>query len=91
MEILIRPGGGCRYVYDETLDLGALGRPVIRRASHVEPDDAGVWWADLRPVDGPVLGPFGRRSEALEAEAAWLGEHLDVLPWPPAPPGGPDP
>ena len=30
------------------------------------------WLADLSPVNGPVLGPFDRRSEALAAELAWL-------------------
>lgn len=32
----------------------------------------GTWWADLTPVEGPVLGPFTKRSEALAAEAEWL-------------------
>lgn len=27
------------------------------------------------PVGGPVLVPFDRRSEALEAEVAWLEEY----------------
>jgi hypothetical protein len=26
----------------------------------------------MGPVDGPVLGPFRSRSEALEAEREWL-------------------
>ena len=55
-----------------TIDLAALGAPRITRASHVEPDESGRWLADLAPVGGPVLGPFERRSEALEAEVAWL-------------------
>jgi hypothetical protein len=59
-------------VYAEAIDLGVLGHPVIVRASHVEPDEAGRWIADLTLVAGPVLGPFRRRSEALEAEWAWL-------------------
>jgi len=39
---------------------------------HVEPDRDGFWWADMGPVDGPVLGPCGSRSEALGAEREWL-------------------
>ena len=44
----------------------------IRRASHVEPDDDGRWFADLSPVEGPKLGPFALRSQALDAERVWL-------------------
>ena len=70
MELVVSAQGQVRYVYDETLDLSALGRPVITRASHVEPDERGGWFADLAPVAGPRLGPFPRRSEALAAY--WL-------------------
>jgi len=48
----------------------------IRRASYVEPDDHGQWWADLHPVGGPCLGPFPRRSAALAAELRWLEDAL---------------
>jgi hypothetical protein len=72
MQLVVEPDGGVRCVYDEVLDLAALGSPVITRASHVEPDQQGRWSADLSPVDGPVLGPFPTRSEALAAEHAWL-------------------
>ena len=58
MELLISPGGQVRCLYDETIDLHVLGHPVIRRASRVEPDDTGQWWADLQPMNGPRLGPF---------------------------------
>lgn len=34
-----------------------------------------TWWADLLPVDGPVLGPFDTNTEALAAEVVWLKEH----------------
>jgi len=44
----------------------------ITRASHVEPDRDGLWWADMGPVSGPVLGPFKNRTEALGAEREWL-------------------
>jgi hypothetical protein len=72
MELVIGPTGEVRCVYSEELELAALGELTIRRASHVEPDDQGQWWADLAPVEGPKLGPFDRRSAALVAEQAWL-------------------
>lgn len=34
-----------------------------------------AWWADLLPSNGPVLGPFESRQEALDAEVAWLRVH----------------
>ena len=75
MKLLIRPDGTVRAIYSEAIDLGVLGRPTIARASHVEPDGQGRWLADLAPVAGPVLGPFDRRGEALEAEYNWLERH----------------
>jgi len=72
MEILIDSAGGVRCVYGEELDLAALGELTIRRASFVEPDERGRWIADLSPVAGPTLGPFPRRSDALQAEQEWL-------------------
>jgi hypothetical protein len=67
--------GQVRGIYGEEIALEALGPMVISRASHVEPDDHGGWMADLSPVGGPVLGPFEKRSEALEAEVHWLEEN----------------
>jgi len=75
MELRVEPGGTVRCVYAEAIDLAALGVLSIRRASHVEPDAEGRWVADLSPVGGPPLGPFGLRSAALEAERAWLEEN----------------
>ena len=72
MLLLIDPGGEVRCLYSEEIDLSSLGSLAIRRASHVEPDGKGGWWADLAPVGGPKLGPFDRRSEALDAERGWL-------------------
>ncbi len=72
MLLVIDTHGSVRAVYSELIDLNTLGRPAITRASRVEPDELGRWTADLRQVGGLVLGPFGRRSEALEAERAWL-------------------
>ena len=75
MELVIETNGQVRCVYGETIDLAALGPLTIHRASHVEPDADGKWWADLAPVGGPRLGPFDWRSEALAAEVAWLEAH----------------
>ena len=72
MQIVVYPDGSLRTLYDEAIDLAAFGAMSIRRASHVEPDDSGRWWADLAPVNGPRLGPFDRRSDALKAEQDWL-------------------
>ena len=74
MQLVIEPGGQVRCLYEEAIDLTTLGKATIQRASHVEPDAHGLWWADLGPVRGPLLGPFPVRSEALEAERRWL-EH----------------
>ncbi len=72
MRLVIEPGGRVRCLYGEAVDLAALGTLTIRRASHVEPDAEGRWSADLTPVNGPRLGPFALRSQALDAERAWL-------------------
>ena len=75
MVLVVSPRGVVVCLYAEALDLAALGGVTITRASHVEPDAWGQWWADLAPAGGPVLGPFGRRSEALAAECVWLEKH----------------
>jgi hypothetical protein len=72
MELVVDAGGLVRCIYGEELDLRALGRLQITRASHVEPDAEGYWWADMGPSGGPVLGPYGSRSVALAAEREWL-------------------
>jgi hypothetical protein len=72
MQIIIAPDGVVRCLYGEAIDLAAIGNPIISRASHVEPDQHGCWLADLSPVNGPILGPFPCRSEALLAEQEWL-------------------
>jgi hypothetical protein len=83
MVLVIDRSGDVHGLYDERLDLSVLGVLTIRRASHVEPDAEGQWWADLDSVRGPVLGPFPRRSDALAAERAWL--EREWLPRPPSP------
>ena len=80
MELVCMPDGRICAVYAEAIVLAELGRLSIRRASHVEPDADGYWFADLEPVHGPRLGPFSLRSEALSAEVAWLTRELPGLP-----------
>jgi len=72
MELIVAVDGVARCIYDEVLDLREIGTLKITRASHVEPDAEGFWWADMGPSGGPVLGPFRSRSEALRAERGWL-------------------
>jgi hypothetical protein len=69
---VIHVDGRIRCLYDESLALDELGQLQIQRGSHVEPDAAGQWQADLSPVGGPLLGPFAGRSQALAAERRWL-------------------
>jgi hypothetical protein len=71
-ELVVDAGGLIRCIYNEALDLREIGKLQITRASHVEPDAEGFWWADMGPVDGPMLGPFRSRSEALEAERTFI-------------------
>ena len=75
MQLIIDNRGNARCIYDETIPLQRLGRIKIRRGSHVEPIPDGQWIADMKPVDGPVLGPFNMRSQALAAERRWLEKY----------------
>jgi hypothetical protein len=79
MQLLIDPRGQVRCLYGEAIDLNSLGALSVRRASFVEPD-GNAWYADLSPVGGPLLGPYPLRSQALQAEALWLEQHLPTLP-----------
>lgn len=74
--VKIATDGTSRMIYDEALDLSGLGNAKIKRASHVEPDKDGKWWADMAPSGGGKLGPFDKRSEAIAAEIKWLEERL---------------
>jgi len=80
MELLISPQGLISLIYAEAIPLQSLGVLRITRASHVEPDECGMWWTDLSPSSGPRLGPFLHRSQALQSEHHWLSEHLLLGP-----------
>jgi len=75
MDLVISPQGHVRCLYNELLDWSEFGMFELRRASSVEPTADGTWTADLSPCGGPILGPYPRRSQALEAEVAWLTKH----------------
>jgi len=70
--ISIDRAGGVRAIYSDGFNWQALGKTLIQRASQVEPDHLGLWWADLAVSGGPRLGPFARRDAAIAAEVAWL-------------------
>ncbi len=44
MQLVIDRQGVVHTLYDESLDLSSLGRAVLTRASHIEPDADGQWW-----------------------------------------------
>ena len=73
--INVSPDGTIQFIYSDDLrGLMAEGRSSTRRVSHVEPNAEGRWEAQM--VEGPKLGPFDTRAEALEAERKWLEENL---------------
>jgi hypothetical protein len=75
VQFVIDAQGRIRCLYDEAIDLHALGELTIVRGSHVEPTASGQWLVNLAPVHGPTLGPFQLRSQALQAEQAWLEQN----------------
>jgi hypothetical protein len=78
MELIVSPRGEITTIYSEVINLAALGLQRVQRASQVEPDAEGRWWAQV--IDGPHLGPFERRSEAIAAEIDWLTRNRLLRP-----------
>lgn len=90
LRVTVERDGTVKAIYSDAL-LPVLdrlgGERTVTRASQVEPYDGSggdrfaarfqghYWVADMRPSDGPVLGPFKRRADALDAEVEWLREH----------------
>lgn len=73
MILTISTDGTVRCLYQEHVDLDSLGPSETVRASNLEPR-GGQWYAEI--VNGPVLGPFAKRSAALKAEALWIEENV---------------
>lgn len=77
---IVISGDHIRFIHqDDFAEAMRVGKFTTLRASYVEPNQNG-WNADLRPVNGPVLGPFARRDAALRAETEWLRENLTPVP-----------
>lgn len=76
--LAIRDDGTVVGIYSDDLrDLLDQGQATISRASMVEPDEHGLWWADMSLSGSPEkLGPFRFREQALEAERNFLAEKL---------------
>ena len=72
MILSIDTQGQVRGIYTDDFPWRELGKALVQRASHVEPDHLGLWWADLAVSGGPRIGPFARRDAAIAAEVAWL-------------------
>jgi hypothetical protein len=77
MKITLSPDGTMKFIYTDKLrPLMRHGQASIKRVSHVEPTEDNKWHADLSPIQGPILGPYETRAEALQAEVRWLEENL---------------
>ena len=81
--ITVKPNGTIQFIHDDRLTgLLQKGEASIKRASHVEPGDPAkgqhhlLWYADMAPSGGNVLGPFKTRQEALEAEVDWINQNI---------------
>ena len=72
MILSIDSKGDIRGIYTDDYPWRELGKPLVQRPSHVEPDDLGLWYADLTLSNGPKIGPFARRADAIAAEVRWL-------------------
>ena len=75
MDMVVERNGNIRMIYDEAINVRHIGELSVRRVSQVEPVEYGLWIADLSLLNGPILGPFEARSEAIEREIDWLRKH----------------
>jgi hypothetical protein len=63
---------GIEPLIDYLLASGIRRGKRIKEVLDILRDKLPVWTADMRPMRGPVLGPFTLRKEALKAERKWL-------------------
>jgi hypothetical protein len=78
MLIAIAQDASVKFIHNDAMFLALKeeGTATVQRASHVEPTVDGLWEADMSPVNGPLLGPYTTRQEALDKEILWLEEKL---------------
>ena len=53
--------------------LSAKAKDELQQRMPAIPEN--VWFADMQPVNGPVIGPFATHAEALQAEVTYLEEN----------------
>lgn len=76
MGVYISPDGTLRFVWDDKLQiLTDLGQCNSVRVSDVE-SIGSRWYADLRRIGGPRLGPFALRSDAIRSEVQYIEGRL---------------
>lgn len=71
MKLRVRNDGSITCVYTDALDLRALGKLVVRRASTVEFDHERQMWRAVL-TDGTLVGEFVQREDAIRAEIELL-------------------
>lgn len=79
MKIKINPDGTIILLYTEDICMEELGKvDSIKRLFHVEPTQDNKWTAtvNIGTSECVMLGPFNKRSEALEAEVAWIEDNI---------------
>jgi hypothetical protein len=77
MELIIscNEDGSVQSLYNDSMELQEIGNINIKRASFVEPE-GNLWYADLKPINGPKLGPFKKRTDALNEEHNYINNLL---------------
>lgn len=79
MKIKINPDGTINLLYTEDICVEELGKvDSIKRLFHVEPTQDNKWTATVNrdTSECVMLGPFDKRSEALEAEVTWIEDNI---------------
>lgn len=75
--MLINIKDGCiKHIYNEDIDLSSIGEQQVKRASVVDPEDNGKWFADLSLSGGQKVTGFDKRSDALKYEINYLEENI---------------